>query len=619
VRGAVGRLVAAAVLAFAIAPPVAALDEVPFITTPDNVTLAMLRLAGVGPRDLVVDLGSGDGRIVIVAAQRFGARGVGIEYVPDLVRQSRDHAARAGVADRVEFRVQDLFDADLSGATVVTLYLLTEVNLQLRPRLLALPAGTRIVSHDWDMDDWRPDRTIVVEAPDKAIGLEKKSRLMLWVVPAPLQGRWCAAAGDATLVLDVGQRFQDVKGTLTSRTGTRTFDGHIDGAALTVSASAASAPASPTTVASPSGASATAARPADSASATDASATAPLVLTLAGSALGVTHAGGRFADLAGRTFARGNCDAPAAAAGAWQAAPPLLHARAAHAVVATRDAIYALAGTGRGGAPVLPVERFDGAQWRIDTTLPGPGLNAPAAVALDGRLYVIGGFATDTNVPTDRVHVYDTRTRRWSEAAPLPAPRGGHAAAVLDGRIHVIGGGNSTRTLADHDVYDPGRNAWTSAPPLPRAEGSPAAVVHRGRLYAIGGRSGPADFGNVDLYDPATMRWLDGPPIDPRGTAGAVVYCHAIHVFGGESQSRRQSLGDVLRLSPAGTWVRQPPMPTPRNFARAVVFGGDVLVIGGSPTPEPSHASEGSAVVERYHARCADAPGRHVDTARRGR
>jgi SAM-dependent methyltransferase len=157
-------------------------EDVPFIVTPDNVTLEMLKLAKVGPADYVIDLGSGDGRIVIVAAKRFGARGLGVEIVPDLVRKSRESARQAGVEDRAEFREQDLFETDLSKASVVTLYLLPEVNLQLRPRLQKLKPGTRIVSHDWDMGDWKPDATIEVDAPDKKIGREKKSRIHLWVV-----------------------------------------------------------------------------------------------------------------------------------------------------------------------------------------------------------------------------------------------------------------------------------------------------------------------------------------------------------------------------------------------------------------------------------------------------
>ena len=177
------RAVAVFITLLLLPPPASSLSEdVPFIVTPDNVTLAMLQLAKVGPNDYVIDLGSGDGRIVITAAKRFGARGLGIEIVPDLVRKSRENASKAGVAERAEFREEDLFKTDLSRATVVTLYLLPEVNLQLRPKLQALKPGTRIVSHDWDMGDWKPDAVITVDAPDKTIGREKSSRVYLWFV-----------------------------------------------------------------------------------------------------------------------------------------------------------------------------------------------------------------------------------------------------------------------------------------------------------------------------------------------------------------------------------------------------------------------------------------------------
>jgi len=184
---------AAALLAAALAAPALALEEVPFVTTPDNVTLEMLRIADVGPQDYVIDLGSGDGRIVILAAQRFGARGLGVEIVPDLVQQSVASARKAGVAERAEFREQDIFKTDLSAASVVTMYLLPDVNLALRPALLKLKPGTRIVSHDWDMGDWKPDRTSVVPVPDKKVGREKSSRILMWTVPAQVQGLWCGA------------------------------------------------------------------------------------------------------------------------------------------------------------------------------------------------------------------------------------------------------------------------------------------------------------------------------------------------------------------------------------------------------------------------------------------
>lgn len=200
-------------------------DEVPFVTSPQPVTMAMLELARVGPDDVVLDLGSGDGRILIAAARRFGARGIGVELSPQLVQESRDNAARAGVAGRTEFRVQDLFETELSVASVITMYLLPEVNLQLRPKLLALEPGTRIVSHDWDMGAWLPERTVVVDAPGKTVGLEKKSRVHLWIVPAQLAGRWCAGA--ASLRLE--QSFQALRGELEHGAARAVIEARVDG------------------------------------------------------------------------------------------------------------------------------------------------------------------------------------------------------------------------------------------------------------------------------------------------------------------------------------------------------------------------------------------------------
>jgi SAM-dependent methyltransferase len=229
VRTLMGSLAAA--MAF-VAATATAQDEVPFITSPDNVTLEMLRIADVGPRDHVIDLGSGDGRIVILAAKRFNASGLGVEIVPELVERSLRHAKDAGVADRVEFRVQDLFKTDLSAATVVTMYLLPEVNLQLRPALLALKPGTRVVSHDWDMGDWKPDRTVVLPVPDKKVGLEKSSKVHLWVVPANVQGLWCGSGPLRGTRLQLNQRYQNFDGSLQHRSRSRPVEGRIEGNAL---------------------------------------------------------------------------------------------------------------------------------------------------------------------------------------------------------------------------------------------------------------------------------------------------------------------------------------------------------------------------------------------------
>jgi SAM-dependent methyltransferase len=132
--------------------------DVPFVPTPHVTVDEMLRLAEVTDRDFVIDLGSGDGRTVIAAARKFGARAMGVDLDQHLVMASEENARKAGVADRVKFLEQDLFKADLSQATVITMYLLPSINLKLRPRLLDLRPGTRIVSHDFDLGDWQPDR-----------------------------------------------------------------------------------------------------------------------------------------------------------------------------------------------------------------------------------------------------------------------------------------------------------------------------------------------------------------------------------------------------------------------------------------------------------------------------
>jgi SAM-dependent methyltransferase len=149
-------------------------SDVPYVPTPPDVVRRMLEMADVSPEDVVYDLGSGDGRFPITAAKRFGARGVGVEIDPKLVRRARANAREAGVADRVEFREGDMFEADLGDATVVTLYLFPEINIKLRPKLFAeLEPGDRVVSHDFDMDEWEPDR--VVEMGSDTI--------YLWTIP----------------------------------------------------------------------------------------------------------------------------------------------------------------------------------------------------------------------------------------------------------------------------------------------------------------------------------------------------------------------------------------------------------------------------------------------------
>lgn len=290
-----------------------------------------------------------------------------------------------------------------------------------------------------------------------------------------------------------------------------------------------------------------------------------------------------------------------AISGTWSEAPSMLTAHSAHAVAASDTAIYALAGTDENGKPALNVESFDGTEWKVETTLPGEGLNAPTASIVGNKLYVIGGFKAVSNHPTDEVQVYDLQRHEWSMASPLPNPRGGHVAVVLANKIHLFGGGNSVSTLADHSEYDPATNTWRELSPLPRSEGSPAAAVVDGEIYVIGGRSGYSDFGDVYIYDPASDFWSTGPSIEPRGTAGAVLYCGGIYLFGGESQSKRKNLDEVFRLDlEKNAWETVTPMPDARKFVRAVVFMDSVYIVGGSTQLASSHSPTGTASVQQF-------------------
>jgi precorrin-6B methylase 2 len=188
----------------------------PFITTPDEVVERMLELAGTRPADLVMDLGSGDGRIVIAAAQKFGARGLGIELDGALVEKSRDNARRAGVAGRVSFMRGDVLAADLSQATVVTVYLLPGLIHRLQPRFEQLRPGTRIVSHAFRMTGWAPDRAETMRISRPHPGQGDESTLYLWVVPAEVRGVWKGTGSEVT----IHQNFQhiEIEGRLAGRT-----------------------------------------------------------------------------------------------------------------------------------------------------------------------------------------------------------------------------------------------------------------------------------------------------------------------------------------------------------------------------------------------------------------
>ncbi|HEX9684512.1 MAG TPA: methyltransferase domain-containing protein [Burkholderiales bacterium] len=211
-----GAALIAALPAWSWAAEQHALADVPYVPTPPVVVDTMLRLAGVGPEDYVIDLGSGDGRIVIAAAKQRGARGFGVEIDGELVGIARREAQRAGVAGRVEFKEQNLFVTDVSVASVVMMYLYPRLMMQLRPRLFAeLKPGTRVVAHEFDMDDWRPDAQVTVPVPDKPHG-PPSSEVYLWIMPANAAGAWkwrsAEGAGVVETELTLRQTFQVLDG-----------------------------------------------------------------------------------------------------------------------------------------------------------------------------------------------------------------------------------------------------------------------------------------------------------------------------------------------------------------------------------------------------------------------
>ena len=193
-------------------------QDVPYVPTPMNVVQAMLDLAKIGADDFVIDLGSGDGRIVIAAAKQRGARGFGVEIVPSLVNDAQREAARQAVSDRVRFHAENLFLTDIGKATVLTVYLYPNILHQLRPRIFEqLKPGARVVSHEFDFGNWKPDAQVRVSVPDKPYG-PPVSDVYLWIVPANAAGRWQWSAPDDAAGLmwavEVKQTFQALGGSV---------------------------------------------------------------------------------------------------------------------------------------------------------------------------------------------------------------------------------------------------------------------------------------------------------------------------------------------------------------------------------------------------------------------
>jgi SAM-dependent methyltransferase len=196
--------------------------DVVWVPTPQALVDKMLDMAKVTPKDYVIDLGSGDGRTVITAAKR-GSKALGIEYNPEMVELSKRNAAKEGVSDKASFMKADLFETDFSQAQVITMFLLPSINIKLRPKILNLKPGTRIVSNTFDMEDWKPDEDATVE------NCTNWCTAHLWIVPAKVEGTWKTGQGDLT----IKQSFQNITGTLKNGSAVTPINGKLHGSQIT--------------------------------------------------------------------------------------------------------------------------------------------------------------------------------------------------------------------------------------------------------------------------------------------------------------------------------------------------------------------------------------------------
>jgi SAM-dependent methyltransferase len=209
----------------AFAEPAPSLD-VPYVPTPQEVVNRMLEIAKVTGKDFVMDLGCGDGRMLVTAASKYGSRGFGVDLNPVRIKEATDNAARAKVGDKVQFEVRNLFDTPIKDADVLTMYLLPSVNLQLRPRILEeMKPGSRIVSHAFNMGDWDPDLRENVDGRD----------VYFWIVPAKVEGKWTITDGGAKIALDLKQSFQMLEGSADSGASKGKAQGRIAGQEVRIS------------------------------------------------------------------------------------------------------------------------------------------------------------------------------------------------------------------------------------------------------------------------------------------------------------------------------------------------------------------------------------------------
>jgi 16S rRNA G966 N2-methylase RsmD len=207
--------------------------DVVYVPTPQVVVDTMLEMAKVSAKDYLIDLGSGDGRIVITAASKFGASGFGVDLDTYLLKLANQNAKKAGVTDKVHFVEENLFTTDLSRATVITSYLLPEMNLKLRPKLMSLKPGTRIVAHDYHLGEWDPDEQRELVVPEKKVGTPGISYVFSYVVPARVPGKWQSLLNiggrETPMEFNLQQEFQEVEGRVEIRDRSAELRGRILG------------------------------------------------------------------------------------------------------------------------------------------------------------------------------------------------------------------------------------------------------------------------------------------------------------------------------------------------------------------------------------------------------
>jgi N-acetylneuraminic acid mutarotase len=279
---------------------------------------------------------------------------------------------------------------------------------------------------------------------------------------------------------------------------------------------------------------------------------------------------------------------PAAPPGSWTMKAPLPAARNETAAVAVNDKIYVMGGNFPGkNYDVAVNEEYDTAadRWRTLAPMPG-GLNHLALAALGGRIYALGGFTSNGHKGVSAsVFEYDIAGDTWRTLAPLPTPRGSVSAAAVGGKIHAFGGRkNETEVVATHEVYDPATGRWSAAAPLPKGRDHMAAVTVGGKIHVVGGRFGENEdmTGLHDIYDPATDTWTSAPPVPtPRGGGAGALYQGLVVFLGGEDDHRTYKENEAFDVA-NNRWITLAPMPQGRHGFGLAAAGRDLYVVSGA-------------------------------------